>query len=457
MNETSNPFDRLNQWIKHSVMLKLLTISFLVLVLLIPASMIENIIYERESLNQATIQEVSSKWANSQEIKGPILSIPMVFVSKDKEEEKEYTRFQHFLPEDLNINGAVNPEPLRRGIYEVIVYKSDLKINGSFLLEAGQDYNNLKEIQWDKAFLTIGISDLRGIEDQVTVNWNGQPLKVKPGSRISNIVYSGVTVDLPNLSEVMNKNLPFEFDMKLQGSQSLSFIPVGSQTNVQLQSPWTSPSFNGNFLPDERNLHDQGFDANWKVLQLNRNFPQSWLGDEYANSLQSASFGVNLLPTLDDYQKSMRSAKYAIMTIALTFLIFFLVEILNRRKIHPFQYTLVGLALCLFYVLLVSISEHLNFNDAYAISSATVVVMIALYSVSVFRVKKLTALLSGTLTAIYSFLFVTLQLADYALLMGSIGLAVILSITMYFTRNINWYKLNVGNEEGSNGELVMET
>jgi inner membrane protein len=142
----------------------------------------------------------------------------------------------------------------------------------------------------------------------------------------------------------------------------------------------------------------------------------------------------------------MRSAKYAIMTIALTFLVFFLVEILNGRKIHPFQYILVGLSLCLFYILLISISEHADFNFAYLISAGSVVTMIALYSLSVFKKTKLTLLLSVILVCIYGFLFITLQLADYALLMGSIGLAIILAITMYFTRNINWYKLNISSD-----------
>ena len=179
------------------------------------------------------------------------------------------------------------------------------------------------------------------------------------------------------------------------------------------------------------------------MLQLNRNFPQSWIDTGEAEKLQNAAFGVDLILPLDDYQKSMRSAKYAIMTIVLTFLIFFLVEILNGRKIHPFQYTLVGLALSLFYILLISISEHTNFNLAYAISTCAIVGMISLYSMSVFKMPKLSMLLVATLIGIYGFLFVTLQLADYALLMGSIGLTIILAITMYFTRNINWYKLNI--------------
>ena len=257
------------------------------------------------------------------------------------------------------------------------------------------------------------------------------------------MIYSGVTINLPDIENIVNKTVDFDFILKLQGSQNMSFIPLGSTTKVNITSNWPSPSFNGNFLPDRREVTNEGFKANWKILQLNRNFPQAWIGTNQSEKMNNSAFGVDLILPLDDYQKSMRSAKYAVMTIALTFLIFFLVEILNGRKIHPFQYALVGLALCLFYILLVSISEHSNFNLAYSISTFAIVSMITLYSLSIFKVRKLTILMVITLIGIYGFLFVTLQLADYALLMGSVGLTLILGVTMYFTRNINWYKLNI--------------
>lgn len=150
-----------------------------------------------------------------------------------------------------------------------------------------------------------------------------------------------------------NKKVNFEFLLSLRGSQNMSFVPIGSTTEVNLSSSWESPSFNGNFLPDKREISSDGFKANWLILQLNRNFPQSWVETDQSTKMKEAAFGVDLIIPLDDYQKSMRSAKYSIMTIALTFLVFFLVEILNKRKIHPFQYILVGLSLCLFYILLV--------------------------------------------------------------------------------------------------------
>lgn len=446
MENENTLLERFNTWIRNSVMLKLITITVLVLLLLIPTSMITSIISEREMLNEMTVTDVSAKWAASQQINGPILTIPFTFEYKKDDEVVEGVRYWHMLPKALSINGQVDPEKLRRGIYEVVVYRSALELAGSFITDLKLVENDVKEIRWDQAFLTIGISDLRGIEEDIMVKWGDQNLPIEPGSRIPDLVYSGITVQLPGLDASTNIDIPFSFDLKLQGSQNLSFVPLGNNTEVKLTSPWDSPSFNGSFIPDSREVSGAGFAASWKVLQLNRNFPQSWVGSAQAEKLQDASFGVDLMMPLDDYQKSMRSAKYAVMTIVLTFLVFFLVEILNGRKIHPFQYTLVGLALSLFYVLLISISEHATFNIAYAISTCAIVGMISLYSMSVFKMPKLSMLLVATLIGIYGFLFVTLQLADYALLMGSIGLTIILAITMYFTRNINWYKLNIATD-----------
>ncbi|MDE5419629.1 cell envelope integrity protein CreD [Labilibaculum sp. DW002] len=451
MNNQQSTVEKVNGWVKNSVGLKLITITILMLLLLIPASMIKSIISERENMNQSVLNEVSQKWAGKQQINGPVLCIPLVYeyaIEDEKADTKIITKTKHLylLPEQLSINGKIEPEKLKRGIYEVVVYRSALNISGNYKLNLKLDTEGLKEIKYDKAFLTVGISDLRGIEDEIVMNWGKQKLNIQPGSKLSDMISSGVSIDLPNIKDQIDQSIDFSFQLNLQGSQNLSFIPLGSTTEVDLQSSWSSPSFNGNFIPDNREVSDSGFTANWKVLQLNRNYPQTWVNKNMYKAMQYSALGVDLIMPLDDYQKSMRSAKYAAMTIALIFLIFFLVEILNGRKIHPFQYALVGLALCLFYILLISISEHSNFNIAYLISASLTSLMILLYAKSVFKSNKFTGVLSATVLGIYGFLFVTLQLADYALLMGSIGLALILGITMYFTRNINWYKLNMETE-----------
>ncbi len=442
--ETSNSFlEKINNWLKNSLSLKLITITFLMLILLIPASMIKSIITERQYLRESTISEVSQKWANRQNINGPVMTIPLTYEEKvDKDEIRDYMKYLHILPEDLQIDGTIDPTRLRRSIYEIVVYESALSIKGNFKINKSIDKNNLKRINYDQAFITMGVSDLRGIQNQMKLQWNDTELEVEPGSKIPEIIRSGVTIALPDLSDLVDSTFDFGLDIDLQGSQNISFTPLGKTTDINISSEWPDPSFNGSFLPDERDVTEAGFSAQWKVLQLNRNYPQSWIGNDYSNNIKSSSFGIDLILPLNDYLKSTRAAKYAAMTIALTFLIFFVIEILNHRKIHPFQYTLVGFALLLFYILLISISEHLNFNMAYFISSIIVVGMITLYSMSVFKKNKLSILLMAILSSLYGFVFTTMQLTEYALLMGSIGLAVILGLTMYFTKNINWYKLN---------------
>lgn len=446
MTPEEKPIDRLTNWMKSSVSLKLAIITFISLLLLIPSSMINSIIQEREHLNWEAVTEVSSKWAGRQQLNGPILTIPLIYENFEDDERKLFTKYLHILPQELNIKGSIVPQRLRRGIYEVAVYKSELGISGSFEINPKIDRNGLLAVKYEDAFLSIGISDLRGIEEEIQFNWGNQALEVEPGVNISGLFSSGITVAVPHLENALNKTIDFDFDLNLQGSQNMSFIPLGNTTYVDINSDWTSPSFNGSFLPDQREITAEGFSAKWKILQLNRNFPQSWLNNLQFQAVNDASFGVDLLLPLDDYQKSMRSVKYGIMTIALTFLTFFLIEILNKKRIHPFQYILVGLALCLFYILLVSISEHTSFNAAFLVSSSAVVSMITLYSATIFRQKKLTILLMMILTGVYGFLFVTLQMADYALLLGSLGLTLILALTMYFTRNINWYKVSTEEE-----------
>lgn len=442
MIQEKSTFEKINQSIRNSITIKLSVVGILILLLMIPTSMIEEIIWERKNLNEQASHEASNLWAKGQQVNGPIMVIPLLYEWEENGKTYNHTKNWYVLPENLKIDGSIEPEILKRGIYEVVVYSSDLKVEGNFKIEEDVDQKNLKEIQYDKAFLTIGISDLRGIKNQIEVTWDKEQLQVKPGSHIPDYINTGVTVQLPKMDIDSTQNFHFSFDLGLQGSTYICFVPLGGTTKVNLNSTWNAPKFDGNFIPDNRDVTDSGFTADYTILQLNRNFPQSWVNENQSANIQQSTFFVYLLVPLDNYAKATRSSKYALMTIGLTFLIFFLVEIINKRKIHPFQYTLVGMALSLFYILLVSISEHFTFDRAFGISAVGIITMIGLYSMSVFKSKKLSSLLVFTLIGIYGFLFVTLQMADYALLMGGIGLTLILGATMYFTRKINWYKPN---------------
>ncbi len=442
--ENKNFLERIGQSIKSSVTLKLISIFILMLLLLIPLSFVESLIQERQDLRQQAIKEVSSKWANDQEVYGPILTIP---VSKRIAVDDEFKTIRdevHILPSDLEVKGEVTPKSLRRGIYEVVVYDAQLSFSGRFdsLSNYLSEFINY-EPHYEEAFLTIHISDLRGIKEKIVIKWNELNKEVTPGSSIPSIVSSGVTVKqiLNEQPETLNR---FRFNLDLQGSSFLGFVPLGKETRVDITSNWQDPGFTGAFLPNERDVSETGFNAQWKVLELNRNYPQYWLGNRNSDDMKQSAFGVNSLLPANDYQKSMRSAKYALLAISLTFLTFFLVEIFNKKKLHPFQYILIGLALVLFYTLLVSISEHTNFNTAYIISSLVIISIIGLYTRAILQSIKQTLALVLILCFTYSFVFVTLQLQDYALLIGSIGLTAILAFTMYITRKINWYGLSSG-------------
>lgn len=412
--------------------------------------MIRGLIYEREQTKNQAISEVGSKWGGQQTISGPFISIPYnkyvkEYSTKDSKEKVVVMReFIHILPNELSIDGMMDPEQRNRGIYDIVVYNSKLKVKGKFAQVNFAELDiPIGDIQFDKARLVVGIDDLRGIEQQVDLNWNEKRYAFNPGVASNDIVSSGINT-LVNFSSTDSSTYTFSFNLDLKGSQLLYFTPVGKVTDIKVSSNWTNPSFNGAFLPDQREVSDTGFTANWNVLHLNRNYPQIWTGDK--NNIAESAFGIDLLLPVDNYQKSHRSIRYAILFIAFTFLVFFFIEVLNKVFIHPIQYILVGIALVVFYTLLLSLSEHLNYNLAFVTSALATLILIAGYVKAILKSTQLTALISGILLVLYTFIFVIIQLQDFALLIGSIGIFIILGLVMYFSRKIDWYNLGTKNE-----------
>lgn len=437
--------------LKNNISFKVGTILFLIILFMIPSSMITSLIHEREKTQIKAIKEVSSKWGEEQTLSGPFISIPyfkyLKEISKKDSTEKiiQITEYLHILPSQLTITGNIKPEKRYRSIYEVVVYNSKLNLSGTF---SNFDFSAinipLRDIQFDKAEFVIGINDLRGIEEQVNLKWNNKDFSFNPGVTSNDIVSSGINTIL-NLEAYANSSYNFSFDLELKGSQFLYLTPVGKVTDINISSDWPNPSFNGAFLPDQREVNENGFSAKWNVLHLNRNYPQIWAGGKH--SLKSSAFGIDLLLPVDNYQKSYRSIEYAILFIGLTFMVFFLIEVLNRVFIHPIQYILVGIALIVFYTLLLSISEHLKFNFAFIISAIATLLIIAGYIKAILKSNQLALLITGILTILYTFIFVIIQLQDYALLIGSIGLFIILGLVMYFSRKIDWYNLNLAEKQ----------
>jgi inner membrane protein len=419
-----------------------------------PVSRIENLIAERQSRQEEAIQEVSEKWGKSQTITGLVLTVPYKTYSKvsvddkkDKYELVESKEFAHFLPDELTINGTIASEKRHRGIYEVIVYNSKVSLSGNFSIPNFDDWKIKKEdILWEDAYISLGLSDLRSIQENIVVKWNDKDYFFNPGLESKTVIKIGMTTHIP-LQEpnASSSNYKFSLNLNFNGSSSLNFIPLGKTTKVSIHSPWTSPSFDGAFLPDSSVINNNGFTANWEVLHLNRPYPQKFRSA--VDGISESAFGVNLFVPVDEYQQSMRSAKYAVMFITLTFLVFFFVQILNRVKIHPIQYIMIGLALCVFYTLLIALSEHIAFSLSYVVSSISIVGLVTLYTKSMFKNRTLTIVICTILTLLYVFIYSIIQMEDYALLMGSIGLFSVLAIFMYLSRKIDWYAVKTKGEE----------
>ncbi|AEW21169.1 inner membrane protein CreD [Tannerella forsythia KS16] len=435
--------DRLNLPPHWRMFIKVTLIGVLTVLLMIPMMMIENLIGERERTAESATDEVHQKWSGAQTVLGPVLTIPfkeVVRMDSDGKTEKIISVI-NVLPETLEITGDIRTEELKRGLYEVIVYNSPIKMKGTFVLPEDLSISggSLNDLQLDEAMINIGMSDLRGIEEQVTMTFGEQTLVFNPGIPHSQLLTSGVSckADVRPLFS-RRQTVSFSVRLQLKGSESLYFAPLGKTTSVALTSDCRTPSFTGAFLPDHRNVMETGFTSDWKVMHLNRNYPQVLTEDNWNDEVDQSVFGVDMLMPVQHYQKSMRSVKYAMLIILLTFVVSFFVEVLQKKQVHPFQYLLIGLALCLFYSLLISISEHTGFTTAYTVASAMTVSLITCYMAGILKIKRTALTVGALLTCLYVYVFVLIQMETYALLAGSIGLFVILAVVMYVSQRIDW-------------------
>lgn len=431
--------------IRNFATLKIVSIGILILVLLIPLYMTTSLLEERRYRRDDVVNEINQKWGDEQTLTCPFFAVPYKSFYKDKNDALQYTtNYFYILPEKLDIKGEIFPHIRYRSIYKAILYNAQLEISGTFTVPKLEQLNiDAKNIIWEKAVFSIGISDLRGIKKDIQVKFGEKKYEVNPGLNTTDIAGAGVNSLVP-LSPNDNAK-PFSFQLDLNGSEQINFTPLAKETNVTLKSSWDSPSFIGAFLPNERKISQDGFQATWKVLHLNRNFPQYWGGERH--NVRKSSFGTKFIITADVYQKATRLSKYALMFVIFTFFVFFFSEILNKNRIHPIQYLFIGLAVILFYVLQLSISEYLNFDYAYLISSLSITVLITGYAKGMLKNKYFTMTVFSLLTILYLYFYIILQLKDYALIMGSIGLFAVLSSIMFVTRKIDWYALDNGNKK----------
>jgi inner membrane protein len=440
--------------------LKICLIGILTLLLLIPQAIIESLIHDREKLSDSVISEVSSGWGGNQIVTGPVLVIP--YFTQDTVKVKTKSNVV-ILPKKLKINGDIGTTNKHRSIYEVALYQSKMELSGSF------DISELKQINvpsllLNEAHIVMGIADLKGIQNNVDLYWSEKNMPLKGGMNGFSFYYTSEKKAVPNSSfgsdsdypvqqdnQLLNSGLScpvsfvdgnnkYDFNLKLdlKGSRNLLFTPLSSNTDVAIKSAFKDPSFVGKFLPDNT-VSSSGFEAKWKILEYNRNIEELKIG---ANSLsiEDNLFGVKLEASVDNYTKTNRAIKYMLLIIALTFLVVFLTELIEKKRIHIFQYALVGIALAIFYTLLLAFSEIISFDLSYLVSAIAIITLLYLYSLSLFKSKKSSGLLLGLTTLLFAYIYSIIQLEKTALLFGAIGLFIIIAGTMYATRKINWYE-----------------
>lgn len=434
---------------RYPVMVELVILAGLVVVLLVALFMIQSLVTERSQRAKSVRDEIASSWGESQTVGGPVIVVPFRVRFADAEGKPQVaTNRARFLPERLRVRGQLVPEKRNRGIFETVVYGADLTIDGEFARPDFSSWDVLPEdILWDDAVVTIGIPDLRGVRGTPVLKWNARAVPFAGGSGDAKLWATGLTATAPLDAET--QRYIFSFRLELNGSEELGFFPFGGETLVELTSPWPDPSFGGAFLPESRLVKPSGFSARWRVSSLARSYPQSWRdwGEENATALAAiapSAFRVGLFSPVSHYQQTERSMKYGALFIILTFLTFFLYELLSPVTLHPVQYFLVGGALCLFYLLLLSISEHAPFALAYGIASAATISLISAYGAALLQNWLRVLGLLGVLSLLYGYLYVLLQLEDWALLMGSIGLFLILALVMYSTRRVDWGSAHLG-------------
>jgi inner membrane protein len=426
-------------WNKARLLIKVAVIGGIMGLLMIPTCQVQSLISEREARQREAVTEVSGKWAGRQVITAPVIVLPYRAASAATTDT--VLRYATFLADTVEIRSDLQPQEKHRGIYKVMLYSASSEMKGTFTAPNLQALGIRPEsVVWADAFVRIGIGDIRGLNEELTLRWNGKtlPFQIDPASSSDTATTLQAPLRLTGPQEL--QQVAFSGRLLLNGSQNLLFSPFGKSATVQIRSPWPHPSFVGDGLPVTTQVGKEGFSATWRLLGSRRGLSQQFRGDVFSGrqlNPASSGIGVDLFVPVNAYQKTMRSVKYALLCIVLTFAAFFIIETVNGRPVHPFQYGLIGLALVLFYALLLSFSEYIGFNPAYAVASVATIGLITWFVRGLLQSGRLTTLLSVVLVLLYGFVFTTLQLQDFSLLLGSVALFLTLGVIMYFSRRIN--------------------
>ena len=445
-------------------------IAFLTLLLMIPLASVENIIESRSERQYEATNNIAESWGKAQTISGPALVVPYevwedqkeFIIAKDSGEKQEvvrreyYTRHKIILPAEVNFDARLDPEIRYRGIYRLALYAAPVSIQGHFALPLPADFGkNIHAIHWENAWLALGISDLKSIFEESPMQWNGKPaLPYQPGTKLGGVLGAGFHAAVPMQQDAAGTRQNFSMQLNVRGSGGLSFTPVGEKSRITMAGTWPAPSFQGNLLPQERTITPQGFTAQWAISNLTRSYPQmsdleskvlfnsssDYEASEGASHRKSAitSFttGVNLHEPVSLYRMTLRAVQYAELFIAVSFVALFAFEMITRQRMHLLQYGMVGLSMSLFYLVLLSLAEHIDFSLAFTAASAVTVAMNSLYIAAATQKKKWGALMGVLLTALYTLLYSLLRMEDNSLLLGTALVVLMMAVLMFVTRKL---------------------
>lgn len=473
--EQNSLFER----VTNSTVLKLFVILFLSLLLLIPLSLISDLIEERKNREREVSGGIALNWGKDQVVSSPILAIPYretISLSSEKTQNsnlREEIKWIFILPRTSNIATDITPQHLSRGIYNAVVYNSNMTLEGSFDTISLKKLEIPKEkIDWKGSKLIFGIQDFKGLGKRPALNWNGNNLTFDKDFNHLNLFNQNLVCAIPLDPHITDNR--FKINLNLKGSKSLSILPLADQTNIQAAGNWANPSFTGSFLPNKRNTATSNFSASWEIPSFSRKLPQQWTGDarpiyQFESNLEnepvdneqksaqttthtttsannlldnSDMVTIHFLPDINNYQKTTRVAKYGILVIILTFTSLLFTEVIKKKRVHIIQYILIGAAMVLFYTLLLALSEHVGFNLAYLTASIATVALIGSFIKAITKELKSALLLGSILSTFYLFIYVLMQLRDYSLIAGTIGIFIILAILMRVSTKINWYQFD---------------
>lgn len=423
-----------------SLLPKLVAVTLLVMLFHIPLQQISSLVQERQATREAAESAVADDAGAAQDITGPILSVPYEGGTGKPAERAGVLRL---LPDTLKITGNVQSERRYRGIFEVPTYAAKLHFEGTFspqlLSAAGIEPSRL---HWEDSTLSLGIGDPHSIRERVVLHWDDQEAEFQPESKAVIFQERGVHTRLASLAGQHDGVRHFSIDLNVAGSLQLRFLPLGNSTDIELHGDWPHPSFSGHHLPAARTIRADGFDASWSISHFGRDFPQVLGADRSLDELRRVGtqqlFGVRFFVPVDIHSMAVRAVKYASLLLFITFTTLLLFEVCGGAVLHTMHYLFVGCALVLFYLLLLSVGEHVGFRAGYVLSTMLVMGLVGGYGASVLRSRVRAGWLAAELALQYTYFYVLLQEEDYALLSGSLGLTVLLGAVMYLTRNVDW-------------------